>query len=135
MTTNPQPYRSGDVGRIPLVDHEGTLRAWVLVDADVLDWAAQWRWHLIPAGYAVRNVGSKTPDGRDGRTKLPLHRAVLGLPAQGEPRIGFLNDCQLDVRRSNLVVSPRWLVKRLTANPELGRALLDLGNRRLEAAA
>jgi hypothetical protein len=133
--TDHVPYTDGNLGRIPLFDQYGQLRGWTLVDADVLDWASQWRWHLTPEGYAVRQVGPRLVNGKDGRTKLPLHRAILGLPPTGEPRIRFINGIPLDARKSNLEVSPAWVVKQLRRHPEIGRALIGFGGTMQKKAA
>ncbi len=122
-----EPYIVGNIGKLPLFDGEGNLRAWVTLDADRLEWATQWRWHLDHGRNVVRNIGPRTVDGRDGRTKMPLHRAVLGFPAHGSPCIRFINGVTLDCRRANLEVSKQWLLRRLKANPELGRALAAVG--------
>jgi hypothetical protein len=80
----------GLIGRIPLFARDGLIKAYTIIDADDVAWAAQYRWVLSTKGYVVRGQG------------IYLHRELLGLI----PGDGVFGDHQnmtpLDNRRSNL---------------------------------
>jgi AP2-like factor (euAP2 lineage) len=70
----------------------------VLVDADVYEWANQYKWTLNSVGYARRTVTSKTnPCGY--ATQL-MHRALLG--AKPGEIVDHVNGLKTDNRRCNL---------------------------------
>jgi hypothetical protein len=72
-----------------------------LVDDADFDWLNQWKWYADRSEetfYAVRNV--QLPGGK--RTRIKMHRLVLGLE-HGDPRQGdHINHDGLDNRRDNL---------------------------------
>jgi len=82
--------------RIPLRAHDGTIRAYTIIDADDAAFASQWRWSLSK-GYAGRKYA------RDGKQYgVLLHRELLGL-TQGDGLEGdHINRDPLDNRRCNL---------------------------------
>lgn len=86
---------------IPLRAVDGSIRAYVIVDADKADWANQWRW-CLNQGYAKRHVrvGGK-------RREIRLHRELLGLSHGDEREVDHRNRDRLDNRLANLrIVSP-----------------------------
>lgn len=86
---------SAEPVRIPLRRRDGTVRAYALVDEQDAG-LAEHRWHL-----GDRYVERNTPDSR---TKIRLHREILGLtPGDGLEGDHFNGD-RLDNRRSNLRV-------------------------------
>lgn len=92
-----------DTVRIPLRAHDGTVRAYTLVDAADAEWVNQWRWYLNGRGYATRHIPIQ---GRSG--SLPLHRALLRLTYGDGRACDHINRDRLDNRRSNLrAASPR----------------------------
>lgn len=118
----PEAHVIGDVGKVPLFDAIGGLRGWAKVDADVLPWViARGPWHLSTLGYVVRNLGAAGQ-----RTTMALHRALLGLPAYGDPRISHRNDIRHDCRLSNLQVSGEWCLHQVKASPWLSQEILRL---------
>ncbi len=94
----PQDSTPVEAVQIPLRARDGSVRAYVLVDADDAAWANRWQWHLDSYGYAMRNsepVGGK-------RHVIYLHRELLGL-TRGDGVTGdHVNRIKLDCRRSNL---------------------------------
>lgn len=89
----------GLTAQIPLCARDGSIRAYALIDAVDVEWAAQWRWSLASGGYVQRGSGRRD----DGRYRpLRLHREILGLstgqPIEGDHR----NRDRLDNRRANL---------------------------------
>jgi hypothetical protein len=96
-------------GLLPLRRRDGTVRAFVRVDASDVEHLAQWRWSLgfggkrsRGAAYAVRTAGS-----RGHYYSVFMHRELLCL-GRGDRRIGdHINGDKLDNRRSNLrIVTP-----------------------------
>ncbi len=87
------------VALIPLYAREGTVRAYTLVDSDDAAFLNQWRWFLVPDGYATR---TEMIEGCP--TSIRMHRVLLGLDL-GDKRIGdHINRVRIDNRRSNLRV-------------------------------
>ena len=81
--------------RIPLRARDGSVRAWVIVDAEDYDrLTAMGRWSM-GAGYAQRRY--------EGRM-LSMHRAVVGLFARAERGVvvDHINRDKLDNRKANL---------------------------------
>jgi hypothetical protein len=76
----------------------GSVRAWTVVDADLLDDLARFNWCLLASkGYVVRNRSV-----RDGGGLEYLARRVVGL-AREDPRIAdHINRDKLNNQRSNL---------------------------------
>lgn len=92
-----------EVVRIPLRTKDGSIRAYVTVDAADADWANQWRWYLNASGYAVRHT--RTEERRTHEVRL--HREILGL-TDGDGLDGdHLDRNRLNCRRSNLRKVPR----------------------------
>lgn len=81
---------------VPCGRRDGTIRAYTVVDAVDAEWVSQQRWHMT-RGYAARFI---IVNGH--RTRLYLHRAVLGL-VRGDGLEGdHINHDKLDNRRANL---------------------------------
>jgi len=108
-------------GRIPLRDREGNVRAWALVDPEMVSDLSAHRWKLGSKGAAVRQVGPKAR-----RRTVAMHRQVLGLPPTGPPSVRHLNSDPLDNRLANLAVSRRWLAGMLSANHGLAHLLSNV---------
>jgi hypothetical protein len=88
--------------RIPLRARDGSVRAYVVVDAADAAWANQWRWSLNSDGYAVR---TERKGGR--QRKVRLHRELLGL-VHGDGIEGDHKDRdRLNCRRLNLRALPK----------------------------
>jgi hypothetical protein len=90
------------IARIPLRARDGSVRAWAIVDADIVASLGEWRWCLSSDGYAKR-----TPrvDGR--RVVIYLHRLVAD--AKPGEDVDHINRDRLDCRRANLRVGTRAL--------------------------
>lgn len=89
---------------IPLRARDGSVKARAIVDDTDADWLNQWRWTLLPSGYAYRHM-SRGPGL--GHLHIYMHRSLLGLE-QGDGRIGdHINGNKLDNRRRNLRVVTR----------------------------
>lgn len=84
--------------RIPLRAHDGSVRAYALIDAEDAEWAAQWRWCLDSDGYAVRSTSSAL---------FRLHRELLALTGNTSVDIDHIDGIPLNNRRANLRVLPR----------------------------
>lgn len=92
-----------DTARIPLRARDGSVRAYVTVDATDANWVNQWRWCLSAQGYAVRGVTV----ARGKRSIILLHRALLGL-VEGDGLEGdHIDRDRLNCRRMNLRVVPK----------------------------
>lgn len=90
------------VQKIPLRAHDGSVRAYAIVDASDFAWLNQWRW-CLRKGYAVRS--ERRPNER--QRWYSIHRVILGL-GHGDPRQGeHENRNRLDCRRSNLRIAER----------------------------
>lgn len=82
---------------IPLWRRDGTIAAFVMVDAEDFERLSRWRWKLTRDGYAARTINGST---------VQLQRVLMGL-AVGDPRqVDHENRDRLDYRRSNLRVVP-----------------------------
>lgn len=68
--------------------HGGGKTVYAKIDANEA-WALKHRWHLSKDGFVVRS-----------RTKMPLHRAILGSPPC---RVYHINKNKLDCRKDNLI--------------------------------
>lgn len=101
--------------RIPLYSTEGELRAHALVDDDLYEWLAQWRWFLSD-GYVARYAGWRDEDGRRVQRQVKLHRQIMGLEF-GDPR-------QVDHEDGNPLNNQR-------VNLRLATAVLNGQNRKL----
>ena len=77
---------------IPLRQRDGTVVAYTEVDIADMDFVNQWTWRLTSAGYARRT---------EGRTKIYLHRVLLGLSPGDGLEGDHWNHDPLDNRRSN----------------------------------
>jgi hypothetical protein len=86
-----------DTVRIPLRARDGSVRAYALVDADVAAWVNQWRWCLLPGGYAVRITKEH---GR--QQTIYLHRELVTPPPAPGFSVDHISRDRLDNRRSNL---------------------------------
>lgn len=86
-----------DCTPIPVHRRDGSICAYVIVDAEDAEWASQRRWHLN-TGYAARSIKL------DGKWRIALlHRELLGLPYVSDGREGDHCDRdKLNCRRSNL---------------------------------
>lgn len=85
-----------DTVRIPLRAKDGSVRAYVTVDAVDADWVNRWRWALS-GGYAYRTA---RVDGR--KVTVWLHRALLGLVPGDRIEGDHIDRDRLGCRRSNL---------------------------------
>lgn len=83
--------------RIPLCRRDGSICAYVIVDAADADWVNQWRWSLTDNGYAKRYARI---DG--ARQQVYLHRALLGFGPDDRVQVDHINRDKLDNRRCNL---------------------------------
>ncbi len=86
----------GLTARIPLLARDRSVRDYVVVDAVLAEWAAQWNWHMT-SGYACRtdySTGKATP--------VWLHREIVGLSKDDPLDVDHENRNRLDCRRSNL---------------------------------
>jgi hypothetical protein len=87
---------------IPLCGRGGVIRAFVMVDAEDVEWAMRYRWSLTAQGYATR--GTK----RAGKQRhFLMHRELLGLDHGDKRECDHRNLNRLDNRRSNLRVATR----------------------------
>ena len=85
------------VGLIPIRNARAQVTAHAIVDADMAEWASQWRWNAKKGGYATRAYQ------REGvRVLVFLHREVLGLKTNDPLQGDHINRNRLDNRRSNL---------------------------------
>jgi hypothetical protein len=99
----PTPLISDDglTARIPIYAADGSVRAYVTVDASDAAWLGQWRWGLRN-GYASR---AERVNGTVYR--LSMHREILGLK-MGDPFDGeHKNRIRTDCRRENLRIVPK----------------------------
>lgn len=86
--------------RVPITKRDGTVRAHVLVDDDMVDEVQRWCWQIDGWGYVRRN---RYVAGTGGKYEtLLLHRVVLGLERGDERVVDHVNRDTLDNRRSNL---------------------------------
>jgi hypothetical protein len=86
------------MARVPILNKRGDVIAWSLVDEDDVAYLNQWRWYLMPAGYAWRSYD---------RRPLYMHRQLLGLARGDRRQVDHINRQPLDNRRSNLrIVTP-----------------------------
>ena len=84
--------------QIPLRKKDGSVRAYVIVDAADAEWACQWRWHWTD-GYATRNVKA------NGRyTGYCLHRELMGVGSGDAREVDHRDRDRLNCRRENLRV-------------------------------
>lgn len=98
------PFSLPGVGRIPLRDRYGKVRAHATVDLADFKRITQHRWHLGSGGYAVRCI--RPIDGP--QRKLSMHREVMGL-GYGDPgEVDHVAPARkLDNRRSNIRLATR----------------------------
>jgi hypothetical protein len=90
------------MAEIQLYARDGSVRAHVLVDDEDYAWLSQWRWTLLPSGYAYRRTRRGPSAG-----VIYMHRQILGL-VRGDGRVGdHVNGDRLDNRRANLRVVTR----------------------------
>lgn len=111
-----------DTAQMALYRRDGSICGWVTLDADQLEWASQWQWHLSAGGYAVRS--ERLPNGI--LLIRSLHREVLGLPPYGVPKVRFVTRDRLDVRKCNLRLSHRWVAGAVGRNDDVAARLLLL---------
>lgn len=97
---NDAPIVSSDglSAQLPLCARDGSVRAYVTVDAVDAAWANQWRWHLNDNGYAARNEWA----GGGRYITYALHRELLGLVAGDGLDGDHIDRDRLNCRRSNL---------------------------------
>jgi hypothetical protein len=88
---------------IPLRAHDGSVRAYAIVDAEDAERVNQWRWSLDADGYVIR--GSYTAEGR--KTTIKLHRELLGLRTGDGIEGDHFNRIRTDNRRVNLRAATR----------------------------
>ena len=88
---------------IPLHDRQGSVRGQVILDADDVAWASQWRWYLGSEGYAER-VDSRDEHGRTQHHLL--HRDLLGLVHGDGLEVDHIDRDRLNCRRSNMRAIP-----------------------------
>lgn len=87
---------------IPLRSKDGSIRAYVVVDAVDADWANQWRWYLNN-DYASRTPLKSENQGRMVR----LHRALMGLKYGDIEQVDHEDLNKLNCRRKNMRVVPK----------------------------
>ncbi len=92
----------GSTERIPLRARDGSVRAYVLIDAADATTVNQRRWHLNRGGYAVRSA--RVPGG--GYTTILLHRVLLGLTLGDDLEGDHRDRNKLNCRRENLRIVP-----------------------------
>lgn len=90
--------QSDDTARIPLRALDGSVRAYAIIDADLAEWANQWRWALSSHGYAARY----TRIGNRKKHCVFLHREILGLVRGDGIEGDHISQDKLDNRRANL---------------------------------
>jgi hypothetical protein len=89
----------GLTAALPLCARDASVVAYALIDATDAAWASQWRWHLDPSGYALRNEWT---DGRRCRG-IRLHREIMGLPREDDGRtVDHIDRDRLNNRKENL---------------------------------
>lgn len=90
-------YTLPGVGMIPLKRHNGTVRAWAIVDLSDFKEAMKYRWHYS-SGYVQRNIyqGSKRLYGQS------LHRQLMGLSYMDSLQVDHIDINPLNNRRNNL---------------------------------
>jgi hypothetical protein len=99
-------------GEIPLYNKAGEVVAVALVDADVCEQLAPYRWYRNAYGYAVGRIttgkfkrqGRRGPKVGGAAPSVYMHRWILGLPPGDKRRGDHINRDRLDNRRSNLRV-------------------------------
>lgn len=77
------------MAELPVLAHDGSVRAVALIDDANLEWLTQWQWRLHSRGYVVRNAN-----------RFLLHRVILDAPSGRE--VDHINGDKLDNRRANL---------------------------------
>ena len=87
--------------RIPLRARDGSIRAYVLVDAADYEAISRYRWHIVN-GRLPRPRVSRYEGTSPGRKRLQLSRELLGLPPGRYPEVDHVNGDTLDCRRANL---------------------------------
>ena len=85
-----------DTARIPLRARDGSIRAYVIIDAADAAWVNQWRWSLSE-GYAYRTA---TVNRR--KSTVWLHRALLGCAPGDGIEVDHADRDKLNCRRQNL---------------------------------
>lgn len=97
------PLPEEGVAHIPLRRHDGSIRAYAIVDAAVATWVNQWRWCLVN-GYAARSIY----EGGVRTATVYLHRELLKLPRVADGREGdHIDRDRLNDRDTNLRVVPK----------------------------
>lgn len=86
-----------DIARIPLRARDGSVRAYVTVDASMACWANQWPWFFC-SGYAARMTSRRDGPPR----KVFLHREILGLGRWAGLEGDHIDRDTMNCRRDNL---------------------------------
>lgn len=94
--TAPVAQEDGAAG-IPLRARDGSVRAYVIVDAADAERANRWRWSLNNTGYAIRG---QSIDGI--LQKFLLHREILGLTPGDGWEVDHIDHDRLNCRRANM---------------------------------
>lgn len=94
--------QSDDSVRIPLRARDGSIRAYLLIDAADADFVNQWTWSLGNDGYARRSEWV----GRQKRSIL-LHRELLGLKHRDGLEGNHIDRDRLNCRRRNLRIASK----------------------------
>lgn len=99
--STPEWIDDGVAARFPMLAQDGSVRAYVIVDAEDVAAVSKWRWTLGDTGYAYRS--SKIDDRR---TNVLLHREILGLIHGDGIEVDHIDRCKLNCRRGNLRTLP-----------------------------
>jgi hypothetical protein len=90
---------------VPLRAHDGSIRAFAIVDEADAEFVNRWRWHLNK-GYAQR-LEVTWPSGKRCSQTIRLHRVLLGLVKGDGVEGDHINRNTLDDRRANLRALPK----------------------------
>lgn len=96
-----------DTARIPLLAHDGSVRAYTVLDAADLESLSCFKWGMLTGGrschYACRWT---TESGR--KVAVLMHRVLMGLPSNRDGlEVDHINRDTLDNRRANLRIVTR----------------------------
>jgi hypothetical protein len=83
----------GLTAQIPILNRDGSVRAYAIVDAADAEWASQWAWG-ISNGYARRG---KRRDGKPA--SVYMHCELLGKPSKNGLEVDHISRNRLDNRR------------------------------------
>lgn len=93
-------HTDSSIALVPLRARDGSVRAYAIIDADLADWANQWRWCMDDRGYAYRKTSR-----RRGSLTIRLHRELLGLVHWTGLQGDHIDRDRLNCRMGNLRVA------------------------------